>query len=112
MTATLTLTYRQHFSHSMIMIEFPLHYSGADTRASDNSDMNPFMLAIEKGHSDVVKMMMEKDLDLVCLSVGSGSTVTHWALEKGHSRTAFFKVCSLLLAMQFQSFLINPISFL
>ena len=61
MTATLTLTYRQHFSHSMIMIEFPLHYSGADTRASDNSDMNPFMLAIEKGHSDVVKMMMEKD---------------------------------------------------
>ena len=95
----------------MITLKFPLHYSGADTRASDNSDMNPFMLAIEKGHSDVVKIMMEKDPDLVSLSVGSGSTVTHWALEKGHSRTTFFKVCSLLLAIQCRSFLINLISF-
>ena len=91
--ATLTLTYRQHFSHFMIMIEFSLHYSGADTRASDNSDMNPFMIAVEKGHLEVVKAMMKKDPDLMLLSVGSGSTVIHWALEKGYSRSAFFKVC-------------------
>ena len=76
---------------------FSLHYSGADMRGSDNSDMNPFMMAIERGHLEVVKAMIKKDPGLVSLPVGSGSTVIHWALEKGHSRSAFFKVCSLIV---------------
>ena len=76
-------------------------HSGADTRASDNSDMNPFMLAIEKGHLGVVKMMMEKDPDPVSLSVSSGSTVIYWALEKGCHGSSFFEIgfCVSLSAM-------------
>ena len=66
-------------------------------RGSDNSDMNPFMMAIERGHLEVVKAMIKKDPGLVSLPVGSGSTVIHWALEKGHSLSAFFKVCSLIV---------------
>ena len=66
-------------------------------RGSDNSDMNPFMMAVEKGHLEVVKAMIKKDPGLVSLPVGSGSTVIHWALEKGHSRSAFFKVCSFIV---------------
>ena len=74
------------------MLEFSLHSSGADTRAFDNSDMNAFMIAVEKGHMEVVKAMMKKDPGLMSLPMGSGSTVIHWALEKGHSRSTFFKV--------------------
>ena len=66
-------------------------------RASDNSDMNPFMMAIEKGHLEVVKAMMKKDPGLMSMPLGSGSTVIHWALEKGHSRSAFFKVCCFIV---------------
>ena len=72
---------------------FSFHYSGADTRVSDNSGMNPFMIAVEKGHLGVVKAMMRKDPGLVSLSICFGSTVIHWALQKGHQRSAFFKVC-------------------
>ena len=71
---------------------FPLHYSGADMRASDYSDMNPFMLAVEKNHLEVVKAMIKKDPGLVSLSMGCGSTAIHWALEEGYNRSAFFKV--------------------
>lgn len=35
---------------SMVVKKFFLLYSDADTRAFDNSGMNPFMLAIQKGH--------------------------------------------------------------
>ena len=77
----------------------PLHYSGADTRATDNSGMNPFMIAVEKGHLEVMKAMMRKDPDLVSLPMGSGSTVIHWALEKGHHRNAFFKVCCFIFLL-------------
>ena len=58
--------------------------------------MNPFMLAIEKGHMDVVKVMMKSDPDLLSMPLGSGSTVIHWALEKGYSSSAFFKVFLVL----------------
>ena len=88
----------------------PLHYSGADTRATDNSGMNPFMIAVEKGHLEVMKAMMRKDPDLVSLPMGSGSTVIHWALEKGHHRNAFFKVCcfiSFIMFNQVSKFCIN-----
>ena len=54
--------------------------------------MNPFMIAVEKGHLGVVKAMMRKDPELVSLSICFGSTVIHWALQKGHQRSAFFKV--------------------
>ena len=54
--------------------------------------MNPFMIAVEKGHLKVVNAMMEKDPGLVSLPMGSGSTMIHWALEKDHHRSAFFKV--------------------
>jgi len=54
--------------------------------------MNPFMIAVEKGHLDVVKAMMKKDPGLMSLQVGSGTTVIHWALEEGQHRSAFFKV--------------------
>ena len=67
-------------------------YSDADTRASDNSDMNPFMIAVEKGHLEVVEAMMKKNPDLVSLSTGFKSTVIHWALEKDTNRSAFFEV--------------------
>ena len=56
--------------------------------------MNPFMIAVEKGHLEVVNAMMEKDSDLVSMQTGSGLTVIHWVLEKGH-RSALFKVQSL-----------------
>ena len=60
------------------MISFS--YSGADTRAFDNSGMNPFMMAVEKSHLEVDKK-------------GSWPlSVIHWALEKGNCN-AFFKVC-------------------
>ena len=58
--------------------------------------MNPFMMAIEKGHLEVVKAMIMKDPNLVTMQMGSGLTVIHWVLEKSH-RSAFFKVCSLFM---------------
>ena len=67
-------------------------HSGADTRASDNSDMNPFMLAIEKCHLEVVKMMMEKDPGLMSMPMGSRSTVIQLL------RRAVIAVLSLRLA--------------
>ena len=54
--------------------------------------MNPFMIAVEKGHLEVVKAMMKKDPGLMSLQVGSGTTVIHWALEEGQHRSTFFKV--------------------
>jgi len=84
-------------STSTVYITTPVctlsHCSGADTRAYDNSDMNPFMLAVEKGltHLNVAKAMMKKDPGLLSLQMGSGLTVIQWALEKDH-RNAFFKV--------------------
>ena len=69
------------------------YYSGADTRVSDNSGMNPFMLAVEKDNLEVVKALMKKDPGIVSSEVGSGSTMIHWALKQGHHRSAFFKVC-------------------
>ena len=77
----------------MIMLKCSLHYSGANTRASDNSDMNPFMIAVEKSHLEVAKILIRKDPGLMSMPLGSGSTVIHWALEKGCSRSAFFEVC-------------------
>ena len=75
-----------------LLITFP-HNSGAETRASDNSDMNPFMLAVEKGHLEVVKIMIKNDPGLMSQPMGSESTVIHWALEKGNrDRSTFFKV--------------------
>ena len=74
-----------------------LHCSWADKKATltttDNSGMNPFMLAVEKGHLDVVTAMIRKDPDLVTWPVGFGSTMIHWALEDGHHRNTFFQVC-------------------
>ena len=70
-----------------------LYCSGADTKASDNSDMNPFMLAVEKCCLGVMKAMMEKDPGLLSSPMGSGTTVIHWALEQSHHCcSAFFKV--------------------
>ena len=88
---------------------FSSTYSGADTSASDNSGMNPFMLAVEKGNLEVVKVMMRKDPDVVSSPVGDGSTMTHWALKQGHHRSDFFKVCfySIYLVQHFN--LIYPI---
>ena len=54
------------------------------------------MIAVVKGHMDVVKVMMKKDPGLMSLAVGSGTTVIHWAQEEGHHRNAFFKVQLLL----------------
>ena len=77
----------------MAIVNYSLdYYSGADTRASDNSDMKPFMIAVEKGHLEVVKAMMRMDPGLVSLLTGFRSTVIHWALEKGHNGSVFFKV--------------------
>ena len=65
-------------------------YSGADARARDHADITPFMLAVEKGHLEVAKLMVEKDPCLVTLQLGSGQTVIHWALER--DLDTFFKV--------------------
>ena len=70
-----------------------LGYSGADVRAFDHSDKTPFMLAVEKGHLRVAKLMTNREPSLVSLQLGSGETVIHWALERGLD--AFFKVCLL-----------------
>ena len=72
---------------------FSLHSSGADTKASDNTDMNPLMLAVEEGpsHLNVVKALIKKDPDLVSLKKDSGLSVIHWALEK-QDRSTLFKV--------------------
>ena len=69
--------------------------------------MNPFMIAVEKGHLGVVKAMMRKDPGLVSLSICFGSTVIHWALQKGHQRSAFFKVCFFIFIVNSSS-LPNP----
>lgn len=68
-----------------------LHYSGADIEVSDNSDVSPFMLAVKKGHSEVVNAMMKEKPELVSSQLGSGSTVIHWALEECQC-SIFFKV--------------------
>ena len=83
----------------MCMHFYPIiHCSGADTRAYDYRDRNPFMLAVEQGpsHLDVAKAMMKRDPTLVSLKLESGMTVIHWALEEGHDRNAFFKVVCFL----------------
>ena len=49
------------------------------------------MLAVKKGHAEVVKAMMEGKPKLVSSKLGSGSTVIHWALEECQC-SAFFKV--------------------
>ena len=54
------------------------------------------MIAVVKGHMDVVKAMMKEDPGLMSMPVGSGTTVIHWAQEEGHHRNAFFKVQLLL----------------
>ena len=78
------------------------YYSGADTKASDNSDMNPFMLAVVKHRLEVVKAMMKEDPGLMSLSMGSGTTVIHWALEQSHHCcSAFFKVWFFILAISY-----------
>ena len=51
--------------------------------------MKPFMIAVEKGHLEVVKALIKTDPGLM----SSGSKVIHWALEKGNrDRSTFFKV--------------------
>ena len=83
--------------------------SGADTRVCDHSNMNPFMLAVEKGltHLNVANAMAKMDPSLVTAELESGGakmdpslvtaklesglTVNDWAQENGHD--AFFKVC-------------------
>ena len=59
------------------------------------------MLAVVKGHLEVVKAMMKEDPSLMSLSNGSGTTVIHWALEEDHHCSAIFVVyvvlCLLLL---------------
>ena len=90
------------------------HCSGADTRAYDNSDMNPFMLAVEKGltHLNVAKAMMKKDPGLLSLQMGFGLTVIQWALEKDH-HNAFFKVsfrsCQFSLGLAQLCLFLGPI---
>ena len=90
---------------------FLQYYSGADTRASDKSGMNPFMLAVEKGNLEVVRVMMEKDPNIVSSPVGCGSTMIHWALKQGHLKSDFFKVCFyfIYLAILLHFNLICPI---
>ena len=78
------------------------YYSGADTKTSDNSDMNPFMLAVVKHRLEVVKAMMKEDPGLMSLSMGSGTTVIHWALEQSHHCcSAFFKVWFFILTISY-----------
>ena len=87
-----------------------LHYSGADTKASDNSDMNPFMLAVVKHRLEVVKAMMKEDPGLMSLPMGSGTTVIHWALEQSHHCcSAFFKVWFSFLIISYTALLIISI---
>ena len=95
----LKLTQQTRKERVLVLHSLSYIYSGADTRASDNCDMNPFMLAIEKGHLEVVKAMIMKDPSLVTMQLmGSGLTVIHWVLEKSH-RSTFFKVCPLFMCM-------------
>ena len=63
--------------------------------------MNPFMIAVEKDNLEVVTAMMDKDPGLMLFQIGSGSRVFHWALEKGHQRNVFFKVCFFILLLFF-----------
>ena len=65
-------------------------YSGAKATACDHADITPFMLALEKGHLKVAKLMTDEDSSLVSLQLGSGETVIHWALER--DLDTFFKV--------------------
>jgi len=50
------------------------------------------MVAVQKGHMEVVKAMEKKDPGFVSFSVGSGSTMIHWALEESHHQSGYFKV--------------------
>ena len=68
---------------------YTVHYREADVTAYDCSDMNPFMVAIEKNHLEVAKMILEKNPD--CLGSQSAAKITDWALEK--DLTSFFQVC-------------------
>ena len=57
--------------------------------------MNPFMLAVEKSHMEVMKV--KEDLTLChSLPVGSELTVIHRALGKDN-HSAFFKVWSVFI---------------
>ena len=62
-----------------------VHYRGADVMACDNSDLNPFMLALEKGNKEVAHAMLSENSGLAC-----DEEIVEWALEK--NLTIFFQV--------------------
>ena len=66
-----------------------VHCSEADVTACDNSDLNPFMLALKMGHKVVAQVILEEDAS--CL--GSGGKIVDWALEE--KLTLFFQVLYL-----------------
>ena len=70
-------------------------YRGADLRSRDKSDMNPFMIAVQRCHLDVVKAMIKECVLIVIEEVKPGVTMLDWALESGYS--AFFEVCVHIL---------------
>ena len=65
-----------------------VHYSGADATTCDNSKLNPFMLALEKGQKAVAVFMVKTLKGDDCL--GRGGETIGWALEKNLS--LFFEV--------------------
>ena len=67
------------------------------------------MIAVVKGHMDVVKVMMKEDPGLMSMPVGSATTVIHWAQEEGHHCHAFFKV-QLFLSNFISSLLMDTLA--
>ena len=65
---------------------FTVHCSEADMTACDNSGMTPFMLALENGHKEVAKVLLENNTQCLYL----GRRIIDWALEK--NLTLFFQV--------------------
>ena len=73
------------------MVFRSIHYSGADVTAHGYSDLNPFMVAIEKNHLEVAMTILEKNPD--CLGSQSAAKIFNWALER--KLTSFVQVCAM-----------------
>ena len=73
-----------------------VHYSGADVTACDNSNLNPFVLALQKSQKSVAKLMLEKASAHCFRPLGPSETI-QWALEK--NLTLFFEVWQLFYTL-------------
>ncbi|XP_065442356.1 protein tyrosine phosphatase type IVA 3 isoform X7 [Chrysemys picta bellii] len=64
------------------------HHCKANPNVADKMDRSPLHIAAERGHTNVVELLMEKFHSNVLARTKDGSTLMHVASEHGHPDTA------------------------